>query len=293
MAIGYDPMRMAVASDDSFWKELEIQSCIAKDKPWIIIGDFNVTRKVEEHSAGGSFLSDEMNEFNTCVDKIEVDDIGSSGFHFTWKKSLKNPNCGILKKLDRILVNEGFLSQFPHAYGRFLPYLVPDHSPAILGLTSSPSYKKVFRFMNYVAYKDGFKETVSEQWQKQVDGYSMYKVVKKLKSLKYGLKKLNWNNGDLQKRVEAVKILEEYEAAKVDEVRLLQQQTKLDWLLHGDKNTKYFHSVLKSRKQKCRVDSICDESGNRYYDEQVAEQCVNHFQQFLGKSDIVKPLEEL
>ncbi|XP_071708116.1 uncharacterized protein [Rutidosis leptorrhynchoides] len=246
---------------------------------------------LDEHSAGGSFLTEEMNEFNDCVDKLEVDDIGSTAFHYTWTISLRNPKCGVLKKLDRILVSEKFLSTFPQAYGRFLPYLISDHSPAVMGVMNGVnSPKKAFRFMNYVAYKDGFLDTVKEEWQKEIDGYAMFRVVKKLKNLKRGLKRLIWKNGNLHTKVEmlkgelqqvqalidknpydgtlrskAAKVLEEYEEAEIDELR----------------------------KQKSRVDSICDESGQRYYDEHVAEQCVRHFQQFLGVSVPVRPIEEL
>ncbi|XP_071726744.1 uncharacterized protein [Rutidosis leptorrhynchoides] len=301
------------------WRELEIQSNITKNRPWIIFGDFTVTRRLNEHTAGGSFLTDEMHEFNDCVNKIEVDDIGSSGFHYTWTRSLKNPNCGILKKLDRILINEEFLTQFPQAYGRFLLYVISDHSPAVLGITKSQdAQKKSFRFMNYIAYKDGFRELVNEEWSKNIHGYAMFRVVKKLENLKKGLKSLNWKNGNLHEKVEALKadlkeiqkkvdddpyegalrkkateVLEEYENAKMDELRLLYQKAKIDWLIDGDKNTKYFHSILKSRKHKSRVESICDENGNRYFDEQVAEQCVRHFQQFLGVADNTRPVEEL
>ncbi|GKB20764.1 RNA-directed DNA polymerase, eukaryota, reverse transcriptase zinc-binding domain protein, partial [Tanacetum coccineum] len=39
------------------WKELDNQKIIASDDPWVVIGDFNVTLKVEEHSNGSSVPS--------------------------------------------------------------------------------------------------------------------------------------------------------------------------------------------------------------------------------------------
>ncbi|XP_071699385.1 uncharacterized protein [Rutidosis leptorrhynchoides] len=268
------------------WKELEIQCRVTKDHPWVIIGDFNVTRKIEEHSAGGSYSTEDMQDFNDCLDKVEVDDIGSTGFHYTWTKSLRNPKWGVLKKLDRILINDAFINTFPQAYGIFLPYLISDHSPALLGINKGiKRVKKSFRFMNYTAYKDKFLETVAEDWSKDVQGFAMFRLVKKLNGLKSGLKKLNRSNGNLHVKVDSLK-RELKEAQKM-------LKAKIDWLKDGDKNTKFFHSVLKSRKQKCWVESICDESGVRFYDEQVTEQCVKHFQEFLGKTDKVIPVEEL
>ncbi|XP_071689058.1 uncharacterized protein [Rutidosis leptorrhynchoides] len=188
------------------WKELVIQSLITKDKPWVVFGDFNVIRKLDEHTAGGSFLTEDMIEFNDCIESIEVDDLGSTGFHYTWTKSLKNLRCSVLKKLDRILVNDTFISSFPNAYGIFLPYIISDHSPAIIGITKSVNIvKKSFRFMDYIAYKDEFLDIVKDEWSKEVNGYAMFSVVRKLKNLKKGLKMLNWSYGNLHSKVDILK----------------------------------------------------------------------------------------
>ncbi|GJW07250.1 RNA-directed DNA polymerase, eukaryota, reverse transcriptase zinc-binding domain protein, partial [Tanacetum coccineum] len=45
-----------------------------------------------------------------CVNDIEVADLRNNGFHFTWTKSLLNPNSYILKKLDRIMGNDQMLA---------------------------------------------------------------------------------------------------------------------------------------------------------------------------------------
>ncbi|XP_071740185.1 uncharacterized protein [Rutidosis leptorrhynchoides] len=88
------------------WADLENHKSISANKPWVILGDFNVILKVDEHSAGGSSMTEDMNEFQECVNKVEIEDICKTGFQFTWTKSLQNPNCDILKKLDRVMANE-------------------------------------------------------------------------------------------------------------------------------------------------------------------------------------------
>ncbi|GJR95569.1 hypothetical protein Tco_0267743 [Tanacetum coccineum] len=47
---------------------------------------------------------------------------------------------------------------------------------------------------------------------------------------------------------------------------------------------------LKARKYKNRVESICDESGNRFERDQVAGQFMKHFEEFLGSAKPVVPL---
>lgn len=83
-----------------------------------------MTIDVCEHSNGGSYATNDMREFQECINEIEVEDINSFGFFFTWTKSLKNPKCKTLKKLDRILVNESSMSKHAQAHGTFLPFLI-------------------------------------------------------------------------------------------------------------------------------------------------------------------------
>ncbi|GJV32713.1 RNA-directed DNA polymerase, eukaryota, reverse transcriptase zinc-binding domain protein [Tanacetum coccineum] len=75
------------------------------------LGDLNVTLNIEEHSSGGSHLTEEMQEFRSCINEVELEDIGSSGFYFTWTKSLKNPLASVMKKLDGVMVSDGFLDK--------------------------------------------------------------------------------------------------------------------------------------------------------------------------------------
>nr|GFD01638.1 RNA-directed DNA polymerase, eukaryota, reverse transcriptase zinc-binding domain protein [Tanacetum cinerariifolium] len=129
-----------------------------------------------------------------------------------------------------------------------------------------------------------------------------------MKNLKIHMKKFSWQFGNIfekviewkeklqviQKQVdlnphnsslkmqEAV-ILNEYNTARKDEEKLLLQKAKIDWLSDGDKNSKFFHSVLKGRAHRSRIETINDENSIRYDGDQVAMQFVKHFQNFLGK----------
>ncbi|PWA70675.1 leucine--tRNA ligase, chloroplastic/mitochondrial [Artemisia annua] len=58
-----------------------------------------------EHSAGGYVVTNDMQDFIDCVNKIEVEDLCSSEVYFTWIKSPSNPQTSILKKLDRAMIN--------------------------------------------------------------------------------------------------------------------------------------------------------------------------------------------
>nr|XP_043637991.1 uncharacterized protein LOC122608993 [Erigeron canadensis] len=184
------------------WKELYKQRQFVGMEPWALMGDFNITLDVSEHSNGGAFASMDMHEFLDTINELEVEDICSSGFKYTWTKSLKNKKCGTLKKLDRILINEEFMKRFKTASGLFIPYLVYDHSPAKLIFKNGQIKKhKAFRFKNFVTERNEFLELVKKEWDEEVAGCHMYKLVQKLKKLKKPLNKLSWSTGNVYERV--------------------------------------------------------------------------------------------
>ncbi|GJY06929.1 RNA-directed DNA polymerase, eukaryota, reverse transcriptase zinc-binding domain protein [Tanacetum coccineum] len=176
---------------------------------------------------------------------------------------------------------------------------------------------KSFRIANYITDKVEFKDLVREKWEVNINGHSMYRLVKKLKSLKPHLNKLNWSNGNLfQKtavlkvklhevqskinkdptnkmlRAEGVEVLKSYIEAAEEEEKLLMQKAKVQRLREGDKNTAYFHKVFKGKQNRSRILSICDEDGARYENCEVANQFIKHFEGFLGISPITVSLTD-
>ncbi|GKB96331.1 RNA-directed DNA polymerase, eukaryota, reverse transcriptase zinc-binding domain protein, partial [Tanacetum coccineum] len=147
----------------NFWAKLNKHKQITNRKQWIIGGDMNVILNTNEHSAGVSFVINEMQEFRDCVNMIEVEDMCSSGLFFTWTKNLKKAregnDTGVLKKLDRVMVNEEFMKKFNKAHVIFNPYIVSDHSQAVVAIPNGmkkKKKKKAFKFANYIAEKYSF-----------------------------------------------------------------------------------------------------------------------------------------
>ncbi|GKD84704.1 RNA-directed DNA polymerase, eukaryota, reverse transcriptase zinc-binding domain protein, partial [Tanacetum coccineum] len=193
--------------------------------------------------------------FQDCVNSVEIDDACTSGFQFTWSKSPLNHKAGILKKLDRVMINECFIDKYPKAHAIFLPYLISDHCPALLIMPEGVvKQTKPFSFANHIADKQTFIQIVEENGKRKLLVLKCSKLSKSLEVLKKPLKKLNWQNGN--KRVwlflRSTKKL-------LHEGKLLMQKTKIEWLKEGDRNTTYFHRVIKSRQNKSRVESICNE----------------------------------
>ena len=285
------------------WNDLGAYKQITNGTAWVIMGDFNVTLEASEHSNGSSMYTSDMIEFKKCVEEVEIEDILSSGFHYTWTKSLKNPKCKTLKKLDRVMINERFMDTFTNAHSIFLPYIISDHSPALLVIPNGGvKKKKAFRMSNFITEKEEFLNVVKNEWGKSIAGFQMYKVTQKMKLMKHKLNKLSWKNGNVHDRVEVLrgkvktaqdevdkhpfceerkkqscKVLQEYCEAVRDEDNLLKQKAKIEWLKEGDRNTKFFHKILKSRQHKSRIMTICDENGASFENEHVAVKFWNIF----------------
>ncbi|GJT97230.1 RNA-directed DNA polymerase, eukaryota, reverse transcriptase zinc-binding domain protein [Tanacetum coccineum] len=222
--------------------DLEGHKRIVHDVPWVLMGDFNVTLKPEEHYNGSSVMTYDMGEFIDAINSLE--------------------------KLDKIMVNDEFLGKFDQADGMFLPYLISDHSPAMLIIPDKIAKRK-----------------------------KSFRVVQKLKQLKRPLNNLNWNNGNIFEKVVILKeklkkaqsdvdadpfnnakreiashLFEEYTVAAEDEIKLFHKKVKIHWLKAGDRNNAFFYRILKARKHKSRVESICGEDGKSYEGNEVPNQ---------------------
>ncbi|GJY35776.1 RNA-directed DNA polymerase, eukaryota, reverse transcriptase zinc-binding domain protein [Tanacetum coccineum] len=76
------------------WGDLNRYKHLAIGNPWFLGGDFNVTLKVAEHSAGTSVMTSDMHGFYDCINQIKVEDMCSSRLNFTWTKNLHKVKKG-------------------------------------------------------------------------------------------------------------------------------------------------------------------------------------------------------
>ncbi|GAV93108.1 Exo_endo_phos domain-containing protein, partial [Cephalotus follicularis] len=100
------------------WKDLILISQRINNAPWLILGDFNVSRLPQEQLNGPSRVSKAMAEFNACLNTIEVDDIRSVGRFFSWSNK-RDGRSAVNKKLDRVLGNWGWHRDFIHSSAQF------------------------------------------------------------------------------------------------------------------------------------------------------------------------------
>ncbi|GKE32650.1 hypothetical protein Tco_1451972, partial [Tanacetum coccineum] len=134
----------------------------------------------------------------------------------------------------------------------FLPDVTCDHCPYLLVITDVTKKKRrAFRFMNYLMEKKEFHKLVNDKWNEPIQGYAMFVLVKRLKNMKRHLRDLIKKNRNVHESA--------YKEAALDEEI--------------------------GRKNRSRIIYVQDDMGNEFYDEEVAERFVDHFQSFLGNSE--------
>ncbi|XP_074305112.1 uncharacterized protein LOC141640050 [Silene latifolia] len=117
---------------------------------WLVLADLNVVRDVSERvSLSPPDLADIL-DFNECILKFQLDDINGSGCDFTWTNK-QDDSTRVWSKLDRVVANSSWLSNFPTTHVTFLPAGVSDHSPIMAWQTyvkGSAMFRVFSKFKN-------------------------------------------------------------------------------------------------------------------------------------------------
>ncbi|GJY34383.1 RNA-directed DNA polymerase, eukaryota, reverse transcriptase zinc-binding domain protein [Tanacetum coccineum] len=88
--IGWNGVENRGMDRRELWNDLRMHKQIINGSSWVVIRDTNVTLKTSKHTMGGSSMTTNMEEFEKCVNDIEVTDLCSSGMFFTWSKNPKS-----------------------------------------------------------------------------------------------------------------------------------------------------------------------------------------------------------
>ncbi|GAV92937.1 Exo_endo_phos domain-containing protein [Cephalotus follicularis] len=167
----------------AMWSDIIHCADLFRRDPWVVLGDFNVTRFVAEHSAS-STVTKAMCDFNKAIQSAELEDLRSTGFLHTWS-NMRVGAGAITKKLDRALGNWQWFNLLGDSFAHFLPPGISDHSPITIQLRDMKhSNGRPFKFLNFWTKNDMFLRVVRQEWDKKYIGSPLVVVHKKLKSLR-------------------------------------------------------------------------------------------------------------
>ncbi|XP_062093302.1 uncharacterized protein LOC133799300 [Humulus lupulus] len=276
--------------------------------PWIIGGDFNaVLSTVERQNYRGNGA--EMVPFQTCVADYGLEDVKYNGSYFTWNNKQEG-KARVCAKLDWVLANTDWLENFPTAEVSYLAEGIFDHSPGLLSIyPNSQDKHKPFRYFNYWSSLAEFTDIVRKGWSEEVEGSPMYRLIKKLRMLKQGLRRLHQqgkgdlgiqdseaykNLIDLQESLrgqpqnedlisQEIQARMHYTQIHKHYLLLLRQKAKANWIALGDDNTKLFHASMKQRRMQNTIYSVRNRDGewvNEYHE--VTRAFLEFYDHLLG-----------
>ncbi|KAL2225400.1 UNVERIFIED_CONTAM: hypothetical protein Sindi_2965100 [Sesamum indicum] len=234
----------------NLWTALETLAQQCSDIPWMVGGDFNAVRDLNEVCGISGDIRMATEEFNAGILEAGLIPLPMQGEWFTWHNCSTSMRS-LWKRLDRILINDRWLARFPSAYYHSLTPQTSDHSPLVLHGDIQQHNGGMFRFDNYLAHSPEFIHNVQNIWHHEIVGIPMYAVTRKLKALKPVFRLQRRNKGDLTMNVQLAKGL-------LDEAQQLRRVMR-------------------------RILQINDENGFTHTDlGEVAHEFVSYYQNLLG-----------
>lgn len=245
------------------WQNL-IQMSQTVNLPWLVTGDFNEVAFPNEKFGGNPPNIFKMQKYKETMDACGLHDLGFIGSKYTWFN--KRKSYPILERLDRGWACDKWTLSFPDATVNNLPRLSSDHNPVLISLKKSIplNRNKFFKFELMWMQNRTFDPWLRQKWA-TLD-LNMYNKLNDL-SREIPVWALNANDVNRKKKKLQARIAGVQRAYEADpsnsflfdlEVHLnkdlnltLDQEedfwfirARTDWLVNGDRNTKFFISLL-------------------------------------------------
>ncbi|XP_009145336.1 uncharacterized protein LOC103869048 [Brassica rapa] len=283
---------------------------LVKDKPFLILGDFNQILTASEHF---SILPYDlplrgMEEFRDCLFQCELEDVELRGVFYTWTNN--RPEDPIIRKLDRAMGNEAWREVFSDVVAQFEAQGESDHAPCVVDLRADPEVRKVsFKYFSFLASHPKFQEEILAAWQKEIAvGSELFSLGQRLKEVKKACRSLNrLGFGNIQQKTRlAMEELQEIQSEMLvspteslfrrefvarktwkflDSALQIFYRTKsrIRWLKEGDANTKFFYKAVIAHQARNAIRFLFDGQETRITNKtQIKDMVVSYFQHLLG-----------
>ncbi|XP_074326876.1 uncharacterized protein LOC141664821 [Apium graveolens] len=185
------------------WKTWDLLRTLARDSnlPWCLVGDFNNVVSQRDKKRGDPYPTMLVDGFNKALADAGLVDMDIVGHQYTWERSRGKPEWTEVR-LDRAVVTENWLEDFPLAKLYNLEGSTSDHSPIILMPKKSEriQIREKFKFENAWLVDPMCTQLVKESWEDAADSDIQQKLRKCGEVLKEWGKEVTSNFGDKIKK---------------------------------------------------------------------------------------------
>ncbi|KAK9675612.1 hypothetical protein RND81_11G018700 [Saponaria officinalis] len=284
---------------------------------WIVLGDFNMVRDVQERVSDSPPSLSDILDFNTCILRCGLDDLKSLGCDFTWANK-QDEGARVWSKLDRALLNYPWLTSFSSSSAHFLPAGISDHSSCLVSIFEDMGWKPRFSFLNCWVEDPDYSRIIEEAWAIPAHGNAMFRFFAKLKNVRLGLRDLHRRKySAIQRRILTARAalkdcqlqlqkqptcpflgqqekvrLTDYMRLRGIEMNILNQKSKFSTIIHNDGCTKAFYARIRERRYTQIIGEVTGYRGTvrRGLDE-VTDCFLEHYQHLLKSSQTVDDMD--
>ncbi|XP_071700296.1 uncharacterized protein [Rutidosis leptorrhynchoides] len=295
-----------------FWASLQKLIDDNCDDALLICGDFNEVRNSNER-LNCDFIEYRARAFNDFISCNVLIDVPLGGRNFTRisEDGLK------FSKINRFLVNDKFHNAWVDLTAIALERQFSDHCPIVLKDEYRNFGPKPFKVFDVWFHDENIESIIKETWKKDVDNINRKDCIfrNRLKNVKNVLREhYGKNSNKLDDEIECLKAQVQQLELKADsrsinneelilwrekrkqwlekdrtKTEILKQKARVRWILEGDENTTFFHSMIRRNNTKnnirgLKINGVWNDSPKDIKDETFA-----HFKRMFEEPDVERP----
>ena len=150
----YGPCR-GIERDD--FVQLLHDLVIPIDEHWLLVGDFNFIRYVDNRNRPGADMGD-IFLFNEIISHLGLVELPLKGRKYTWSNMQDQP---LLEQLDWFFTTPSWTTSFPNTVVTPMAKPSSDHVPCMVNISTDIPKSNIFRFDNFWVDMPGFMECVA------------------------------------------------------------------------------------------------------------------------------------
>ncbi|KAG8387227.1 hypothetical protein BUALT_Bualt03G0231300 [Buddleja alternifolia] len=187
-----------------------------------------------------------MEDFGNMLADSRLLDAGFEGEPLTWT------NRRLWQRLDRALISINWAEIFGSTRVIHHPRGISDHSPLeIIAESSSRRTPASFRFQNMWLKHHDFFQSSKDNWSQPIEAYEKEVVEAEAN---FDQCPIEGNLIEMNRKNVSLKL------ALAKESCYWKQKSSCKWLEEGERNTKYFHALVKKKRLRSVIQKIQEEN---------------------------------